>query len=80
MCRAKLDTKMSKSANALHRDQISAAQAGVAKSVVGGDTRAEERGGFGELSSSGMEAMAASFSDHHFRISSIHGHPQYNWF
>jgi len=75
----KLDTKMSKSANALHRDQISAAQAGVAKSVVGGDTRAEERGGFGgtELVRNGSDG--ASFSDHHFRISSIHGHPQYNW-
>ncbi len=84
----KLDTKMSKSANALHRDQIksanalhrdqiSAAQAGVAKSVVGGDARAEKRGGFcgTELVRNGSDA--ASFSDHHFRISTIHGHPQY---
>jgi len=43
--------------NALHRDR-SRPRNGVAKSVVGGDTRAEERGGFGGMSSSGMEAMA----------------------
>jgi len=42
----KLDTKMPKATNALHRDQISTAQAGVAKSVVGRDTCAQERGGF----------------------------------
>jgi hypothetical protein len=34
---------MPKATNALHGDQISTAQAGVAKSVIGGDTRAEER-------------------------------------
>jgi hypothetical protein len=37
----KLDTKMTKATNALHGDQISAAQAGVPKSVVGSDARAE---------------------------------------
>jgi hypothetical protein len=37
----KLDTQMPEAANALHGDQISTAQAGVAKSVVGRDTRAE---------------------------------------
>jgi hypothetical protein len=52
-----LDPKMPKATNALHGDQISAAQAGVAKSVVGRDTRAEERGASADLSSSGMEAM-----------------------
>jgi hypothetical protein len=31
----KLDIKMPKATNALHSDQISSAQAGVAKSVVG---------------------------------------------
>jgi hypothetical protein len=74
----KLDAKMSKSTNALHSDQISAAQAGIAKSVVGGDARAEERCGFcrTELVRNGSDA--AGFSDHHFRISSIHGHSQYH--
>jgi hypothetical protein len=69
---------MPKATNALHGDQISTAQAGVAKSVVGGDTRAEERGGiYGtELVRNGSDA--ACFSDHHFRISSIHGHSQYH--
>jgi hypothetical protein len=43
--RAKLDIQMAKATSALHSDQISTAQAGVAKSVVGGDTRAEEKGG-----------------------------------
>src|SRR5260370_37548240 len=62
-------TKMSKSANALHRDQISAAQAGVAKSVVGRDTGSQGRGGFclTELVRNGSDA--ACFSDHHFRVS-----------
>src|SRR5260370_7950161 len=74
----KLHTKMSKSANALHRDQISAAQAGVAKGVVGRDTGAEERGGFcrTELVRNGSDA--ACFSDHHFRVSTIHSHSQYH--
>src|SRR6266436_6163798 len=68
-----LDTKMPKAANALHSHQISAAQAGVAKSVVGRDTRAEERRGLcgSELVRNGSDA--ACFSDHHFRISSVDG-------
>jgi hypothetical protein len=74
----KLDTKMPKAANALHSDQISAAQAGVAKSVVGRDARAEERSGFYgcELIRNGSDA--ARFSDHHFRISSIGSYSQYH--
>jgi hypothetical protein len=40
-----LDTEMPKAANALHGDQISAAQARVAKGIVGGDPRAEQRSG-----------------------------------
>jgi len=40
----KLDTKMSKATNALDSDQITAPQAGVAKSVVGRDTRAGGEG------------------------------------
>jgi hypothetical protein len=72
----KLDTQMPKATNALHPDQISAAQTGVAKSVVGRDTRAQERGGFcgTELVRNGSDA--ACLSDHHFRISSIHGYSQ----
>ena len=31
-----------------------------------------------DVSSSGMEAMPARFSDHHFRISSIHGDSRYH--
>src|SRR5215472_7762342 len=74
----KLDTKMPKATNALHRHQISAAQAGVAKSVVGGDTRAEERGGFcgPELIRNGSDA--ARFSDHRFRISTIHAYSRHD--
>ena len=70
----KLDTKMPKATNALHSDQISAAQAGVAKSVVGRDTRAEERGGFCGTELIRNRSDAARFSDHHFRISSVHGY------
>jgi hypothetical protein len=36
----KLDAKMPEATNALHSYQISAAQSGIAKSVVGGDARA----------------------------------------
>ncbi len=70
----KLDAQMSKATNALHRNQISAAQAGVAKGVVGRDTRAEERSSFcgTELIRNGSNA--ARFSNHHFRISSVHGY------
>src|SRR5882724_7853185 len=42
----KLDTQMPKAANALHSDQVATTQAGVAKSVVSRDTRAQERRGF----------------------------------
>jgi hypothetical protein len=74
----KLDTKMPEATNTLHSDQISAAQAGVAKRVVGRDTRAEERGGLcgPELIRNGRDA--ARFSDHYFRISSIHGDSRYH--
>src|SRR5262249_31623332 len=67
----KLDGKMPKATNTLHRDQISTAQAGVAKSVVGRNARAEERGGLysSELVRNGSDA--ACFSDHHFCISSV---------
>src|SRR4029077_11636133 len=63
----KLDTKMPKATNALHRYQISAAQAGIAKSVVGRNARAEERGGFCRRELIGNGGDAACFSDHHFR-------------
>jgi hypothetical protein len=69
----KLDTKMPKTTNTLHSDQISTTQAGVAKSVVGRDPRAEERGGFRRPEIIGDRRDAARFSDHRFRISSIHG-------
>jgi hypothetical protein len=75
---SKLDTQMPKAANALHGNQISTTQAGVAKSVVGGDTRAEERGGFRGTELVRNRSDAAGFSDHHFGISSIHGHPKYH--
>src|SRR4029077_336616 len=71
-----LNTKVPKATNALYSNQISTTQAGVAKSVVGRDTSAQERGGFcgTELVRNGSDA--ARLSDHHFRISSIHGYSQ----
>src|SRR5580700_7227213 len=74
----KLDAKMPKSTNALHGDQISAAQAGVAKSVVSRDTRAEKRGGFGGLELIRNRTDAARLGDHHFRIPSIRGYSRYH--
>jgi hypothetical protein len=68
----KLNAEMPKAANALHSDQISTAQAGVAKSVVGRDPRAHEGGGFygTELVRNGSDTPC--LRDHHFRISPIH--------
>jgi hypothetical protein len=73
----KLDTKMPKATNTLHSYQISAAQAGVAKSVIGRDTRAEERGSFCGPERIRNGGDAARFSDHHLRISSIHSDSRY---
>ena len=74
----KLDTKMPETANALHSDQISTAQAGVAKSVVGRNAGAKERSGFYrcELIRNGSDG--ARFCDHRFRISSIHGYSRHH--
>src|SRR6516165_5227071 len=70
---------MPKAANTLHSDQVPSAQAGIAKSVVGRDTRAEERGSFcgTQLVRNGSDA--SGFSNHHFRISSVCGHSRYHW-
>jgi hypothetical protein len=70
----KLDTKMAKSTNALDGDQISSAQAGVAKSVVGRNPRAEERSGFCGCELIRNRSDGTRFSDHHFRVSSIRGY------
>ena len=53
---------MPKATNALHSDQISAAQTGVAKSVVGRNARTEEGGGFcgAELIRNGCDAARLS--------------------
>src|SRR5215471_13273774 len=69
---------MPKAANALHSHQISTAQAGVAKSVVGCNAGAEEWGSLcrRELVRNGGDA--ARFSDHHFCISAIHGDSRYH--
>ncbi len=69
---------MPKAANALHSDQVSTAQAGVAKSVVGRDTRAEKRSGFRGCELIRNRSDGACFSDHHFRISSIRGYSRYH--
>jgi hypothetical protein len=70
----KLDTKMPKATNPLHTDQISAAQAGVTKGVVGRNARTKEWSSLhgSEFIRNGCDA--ARFSDHHFGISSIDGY------
>jgi len=67
---------MPKAPNALHSDQVSGPQAGVAKGVIGCNSRAKERGGFcgTELVRNGSHP--ACFGDHHFRIPSIHVYPR----
>src|SRR4029077_1828671 len=74
----KLDAKMPKAANALHSDEISPAQTSVAKSVVGCNTGAEQRGRLhgSELVRNGSDA--ARFSNHHFRVSAVHGYSRYD--
>src|SRR5258706_4989081 len=74
----KLNAEMPEAADALHGDQISAAQAGVAKGVVGRDARAEERGGFHGPELVGNGSDGARFGDHHLGISSIHGDSRYH--
>jgi hypothetical protein len=70
----KLHTKMPKATNALHSDQISAAQASIAKSVVCRNTGAEERGGLYGSQLVRNRSDAVRFRNHHFRISSIRGY------
>jgi hypothetical protein len=74
----KLDTKMPKATNTLHSDQISSTQAGVAKSVVSRNARAEERGCFRGPEVVRDRRDAARFSNHHFRISSIRGNSRHH--
>jgi hypothetical protein len=73
-----LDTKMPKSADTLYSDEISAAQAGVSKRVVGRDARAEQRGGFCRTQLVGNGSEGACFGNHHFRISTIRGYSGYH--
>jgi hypothetical protein len=75
----KLDTKMTEATNALHSHQIASAQAGIAKGVVGRDARAQQGGGLCGTELIGNGSEAACFSDHHFRISTVHGYPRYHW-
>jgi hypothetical protein len=64
---------MSQAADALDGDEISAAKAGVAKGVVGGDAGAEERGGFGGAEVVGDGGDAAGFGDHYFGVAAVDG-------
>jgi hypothetical protein len=69
---------MPEAADALHRDQISTAQAGVAKSVIGRNARAEERGGLCGFELIRNRGESACFSNHYFRISSIRGYSRHH--
>ena len=64
-----------------YSDQISAAQTAVAKSVVGRDTSAEERGGFDGVELIRKEKMPRASAGHDFRVSSelgvVQGHLVY---
>jgi hypothetical protein len=69
---------MAKATYALNGDQISAAPTGMAKSVVGGDARAEKRSGFCRCELVRNRRDAACFGDHHFCIPSIHSYSRYH--
>src|SRR5712671_1592025 len=64
---------MSEATDALDGDEISAAEAGVAQGVVGGDAGAEERGGFGGAEVVGNGGDAASLGDHNFGVAAVDG-------
>jgi hypothetical protein len=74
-----LNTKMPKATNALNGDQIPASQASIAKGIVGRNARAQQRGGLRGTELIGNGSEAARFSDHHFRISTVHGYLRYHW-
>jgi len=74
----KLHTKMPKAANALHSDEISGAQAGIAKRVVGRNACAKERSGFRGCELIRNRRDGACFSDHHFGISPICGYSRHD--
>jgi hypothetical protein len=67
-----LDPKVPKTTDTLNSDQIAALQTSLAKSVVGRNTRTDERSSLyrSELVRNGSNA--ACFSDDHFCISSVH--------
>src|SRR4029077_9814548 len=68
-----LDAKMPEATNALHSDEISGAQTGIAQSVVGRDARAEQRSSFCGREFIRNRRDATSLRDHHFRIAAVHG-------
>src|SRR5580692_10954382 len=74
----KLDAEMAKATYALNGDVISAAQAGIAKSVVGCNPRAEQRSGFRGCELIRNRRDAARFGDHNFRIPTIRGYSRYH--
>ncbi len=74
----KLDAKMPQTTNALHGHKISATQAGVAKSVISRDARAQERGGLCGTELIRNRSDAARFSDHHFRVSPVDSYSGYH--
>jgi hypothetical protein len=65
---------MPKATYALNGDQISAAQTGIAKSVVGRNPSAEQRSGFCGCELIRNRREGTCFSDHQFRITSIRGY------
>jgi hypothetical protein len=70
-----LDTKMTEPTNALHSHTVASTQSGITKGVIGRDARAQQRGGIYGTELIGNGSEAARFSDHHFRISTVHGYP-----
>ena len=69
---------MPKATDALHSDQITTSQAGIAKRVEGRDARAQEGGGLCRRQLVWYGRDAARLSDHHLRIASIHGGTRYH--
>jgi len=72
MCRAKLDTEMPKSTNALHGDQISTGANRRSEGRVSRNTAQRKRGGLADVSSSGTDETARASAI----ITSAYLHPR----
>jgi len=74
----KLNTEMPEPTNALHRDQIPAAQAGIPQRVEGRDARAQERRRLDRREVVRNSRESPRFGDHHLGIAAVRSDAGYH--